>query len=267
MIAAENPYDLLDELYDGWVASVVDDVPFYVALADEVAAARGAPSIDVLELGAGTGRISLPLAHEGHSVIAVDSSARLLDRLSHPSVSTVLGDIRQLPSVHADLVVAPFRSLLHVVPDIDSVLEGVRAVLDPGDTLAFDVFHPGPDGARATHGRWLPRTRVESPECTWMISERATYAESLLTARTTGHIDDFRMRVEVRCEPVRSGGANASTPRTTRRIATLDLHAPPPQFWRDALERSGFVIESVFGWFDERAFEPDDEDSVWVATL
>src|ERR671935_140389 len=62
---AESPYDAIARLYDPWSRSVTEDVDFYV----EEAVASGGP---VVELGVGTGRIAVPVAAAGVTVIGVD---------------------------------------------------------------------------------------------------------------------------------------------------------------------------------------------------
>src|SRR5205085_2693829 len=66
-----SPYDAIARLYDPWSRSVTEDIGFYV----EEAVASGGP---VVELGVGTGRIAVPVAEAGVSVIGVDSSAAML---------------------------------------------------------------------------------------------------------------------------------------------------------------------------------------------
>src|SRR3954466_3152044 len=79
------------------------DVPFWRAVASQT---KGR----VLELGCGTGRVSLPLARAGVSLVGIDRSAPMLDRarqqlrkvsnariLKARSLRFVRGDIRQLP--------------------------------------------------------------------------------------------------------------------------------------------------------------------------
>ena len=53
-----SAYDRIAGLYDPWSASVVEDIDFYV----EEARRSGGP---VLDLGVGTGRIAIPIAHAG----------------------------------------------------------------------------------------------------------------------------------------------------------------------------------------------------------
>ena len=61
---------LYDLVYDG----VEDDVAMYDGFATK-------SSTPILEICAGSGRVTLPLARAGHSVVAVDSSAHMLARL------------------------------------------------------------------------------------------------------------------------------------------------------------------------------------------
>jgi hypothetical protein len=37
-----------------------------------------------------------------------------------------------------------------------------------------------------------------------------------------------------------------------------------PEEWRALLERAGFEVVALFGWFDMRPYE-GGEDSVWIA--
>ncbi len=150
-------YDDDPVLYDLQYAAYRDDVPFYVRLADEL----GGP---VLELGAGTGRVTEALARAGHEVVAVDASAAMLGRAEERlrglgGVELVLADMRSLAlGREFPLVLAPFNTLMHAytVPDQDQTLAGVRSHLAPGATFAFDVFQPhlGPLGVMRREATW-----------------------------------------------------------------------------------------------------------------
>ncbi len=71
--AAETPSEALARLYDLDLHDDPGDLDLWTALAAEA----GGP---VLELMAGSGRIAVPLAEEGHAVTAVDVDAAMLDR-------------------------------------------------------------------------------------------------------------------------------------------------------------------------------------------
>jgi 2-polyprenyl-3-methyl-5-hydroxy-6-metoxy-1,4-benzoquinol methylase len=65
------PYDDWADIYDAVYADLTHDVDFYAAMARE----SGGP---ILELGCGTGRISLAIAREGVAVTGVDISPRMI---------------------------------------------------------------------------------------------------------------------------------------------------------------------------------------------
>jgi SAM-dependent methyltransferase len=107
--------------------------------------ATGAERSRVLDLGAGTGRVSLHLARCGHAVTALDADPELLDELRRRGralgleVGTTCADARDFDlGREFDLVVAPMQ-LVHLMPTpaerID-LLECSRAHLRPGGLFA-----------------------------------------------------------------------------------------------------------------------------------
>src|SRR5438270_4715681 len=147
MSGEASPYDAIARLYDPWSRSVTEDVGFYV---DE-AVADGGP---VVELGVGTGRIAVPVAAAGVSVVGVDASAAMLEvcaeRAAAAGVSERidlrLGDLRDPPvGERVGLVTCPFRAYLHLESDAERrrALRRARELLVPGGRLVFDVFAPG----------------------------------------------------------------------------------------------------------------------------
>lgn len=145
-------YDAIADLYARQYASYRDDIGFYSRLADRLGATR------VLEVGAGAGRVTVPLARRGLSLTGVDPSGRMLDRgRAHAvaegvEVEWIQADIRWLDLNRRrwPLAIAPFNALMHLysVDDQDRALERIRAHLEPRGTLAFDLYLPrfGPQG-------------------------------------------------------------------------------------------------------------------------
>ena len=229
-----SSYDAIAQLYDPWSRSVTEDVGFYVDLAREAAE-------PVVELGVGTGRIAIPTAAVGVPVIGIDSSREMLrvcrEQAELAGVSELLdlrlGDLLNPPvSEPVDLVTCPFRAFLHLADDEERLraLHAAHRILQPRGRLAFDVFEPASDDVAETHGRWLER----EPE----IFERADWD---LVTRT--------LTLSVR-------GPQGSA---TMRLAWLS--APE---WQALLERAGFEVEALFGWFDRRPYS-GGEDAVWIA--
>lgn len=125
------------------------DVTFY----RELARRRGADRI--LELGAGTGRITVPLARDGRHVVALDQSTAMLARLgeraarlpaaSAARITPVTGDLRTFSvGGRFPLVIAAFNVLEHLYTrgEVTACLERVAAHLAPGGAFAFDVQLP-----------------------------------------------------------------------------------------------------------------------------
>lgn len=91
----------------------VEDLPLWLQLAAELVAEGQA----VLDVGAGTGRVTLALAHAGHRVVALDRSDELLERLERRAaglpVQTVCADARdfRLPGRTFPLIIAPMQTI------------------------------------------------------------------------------------------------------------------------------------------------------------
>jgi SAM-dependent methyltransferase len=230
-----SSYDTIARLYDPWSRSVTEDVPFYVEEARSVAPGP------VVELGVGTGRIAVPIAAAGIRIVGVDSSPGMLAVCREQAelagvgglVELHLGDLREPPlAEQVGLVLCPFRSYLHLHRDEERLraLRAARQLLAGGGRLIFDVFAPGANDIAETHGRWLEREPGIFERADWDTRSRT------LTLSVRGPEDE-----------------------TTMTLAWLSADE-----WRALLERAGFEVEALYGWFDRRPFR-GGEDMVWIA--
>ena len=194
----------------------------------------------MLEIGVGSGRVAVPTALAGIPVVGVDTSEAMLElarRRAAPhglDLTLVRADMRDLPDLGTfPLVTVPFRAFLHLRDDGErlAVLRSLHERLEPGGTLAFDVFHPDPLDIAETHGRWLEREPG--------IEERALWDE-----------DARRLELAVRAGDV---------------CAEMELWWVEPEGWRALLGAAGFADLRAFGWFDRRPLAPGAPDSVWTA--
>lgn len=127
-----------------------DDVPFYLSRL---------PSSDArtLELGCGTGRLSVPLALCSASFLGVDSSQAML-QICHAKIreaglpesraSVQVADISQLAvSSQYDFIVAPFRVMQNLETDeqVAGLFRGIRTNLRSGGRCILNVFKPNRD--------------------------------------------------------------------------------------------------------------------------
>jgi SAM-dependent methyltransferase len=226
-------YDRIAGIYDPWSRSVTEDVEFYV----EHALAVEGP---VVELAVGTGRIAIPVARAGRRVIGVDSSPAMLAvaraAAREAGVKDLLdlrvGDLREPPvPERVDLVICPFRSLLHMRTEDEKLLalRAARNLLVDGGAFVFDVFAPSREDIAETDGRWLEREPG--------IFERADWDEGSRTLSLS----------------VRSAVAET----------TFGLHWLSAPEWFRLLDEAELAVEALYGWFDGRAYD-GDEDMVFV---
>jgi ubiquinone/menaquinone biosynthesis C-methylase UbiE len=133
----------------------------------------------VIEIGVGTGRIALPLAPHVKSIVGVDLSRPMMDRLRQKRttqpIHLIEGDISRLPAASHKFDAAVAVHIFHLVPDWRGALAEVGRVLKPGALLLL-----GNNG------------RVPAQEIMWEAIRKATPPEKLpdAGARRT-ESDDF----------------------------------------------------------------------------
>ncbi|HLJ86187.1 MAG TPA: class I SAM-dependent methyltransferase [Candidatus Angelobacter sp.] len=120
------------------------DLPILLRLARE----HGGP---VLELGCGTGRVTLELAASGFEVVGLDRNGALLDRLRHklssapqlsPQITLVEADMRDFKlEGFFPLIVAPYNCLccLNSSAELRMCIRNVRSHLKPGQRFFCQV--------------------------------------------------------------------------------------------------------------------------------
>ncbi|MEN0064758.1 MAG: class I SAM-dependent methyltransferase [Myxococcota bacterium] len=138
-------YDLEYEHFD-------EDVSWYLGLAQQLA-----PRGPVIELGCGTGRLTLPLAKAGIFTTGLDRAGPMVDRLEAKlrgepaAVQEALCVLREdyrayAPPEPVPLVLWPFNALHHLDSEADlvSMLMRIRSWMGPHGTLALDAYLPDP---------------------------------------------------------------------------------------------------------------------------
>jgi ubiquinone/menaquinone biosynthesis C-methylase UbiE len=247
-------WDQYAPFYDWENAQTVGrrDVPFWRRVASR-AGGR------VLELGCGTGRVTLPLAEHGVDLVGIDRSAPMLararERLAraaarHPpsafrTPQLVRGDIRALPlRTHAfAAVLAPYGILQSLIRprDVADALASVARVVARGGVFGIDLVPDVP--------KWREyRNRVQLRGSSG--GAQLTLIESVTQDSRRG-LTTFEQRY------IERRGGRAREHRFDLVFRTITVRAMTRQ-----LERVGFSVEAVLG--DYAGGPWDDRADVWI---
>lgn len=149
----------LVDLYDGDNQDG-DDHAFYRGLAESIDARR------ILDLGCGTGMLTVTLTAAGRTVVGVDPSDAMLAiarrRPGTEGVQWFRGDSRNIPIGEFDLAVMTGNVAQHIEDtDWSRTLTDVRAALRAGGTLSFESRNP----ARRAWEAWAsePASERDTP--------------------------------------------------------------------------------------------------------
>lgn len=224
------------------------DVPFWRHLARHA----GGP---VLELGCGTGRISMPLGRAGIPLVGIDRSAKMLARARSrvrrgrlaDRVRLIQGDIRFLPfSQRFALVMAPYGILQSLLreKDLAATLADVRRVLEPGATFGLELVADLPSWEEY-------RKRVS------LKGWRGRRGGSHVTLVETVRQDRVRRQTIFDQEFTERRGRQKRVHRFSLAFRTLSV----PQMTR-RLVKAGFEISALLG--DYRGGPWDPRADVWI---
>jgi SAM-dependent methyltransferase len=231
-------YDSDSDLYHRQYASYADDVSFYGRLAEDY----GGP---ILELGAGTARLSIALAYRGFQTVGIELSEAMLERghknLAEAGVSELVklqqGDMRTLDlGAKFPVVLAPFNTLMHAYTrqDQDRTLATVLHHLAPGGIFAFDLFMPhfGAMGVLRQEREW----------------SHVGGSKSELFLLQLNDPDRQLIETKYYLDTTQPDGT-----LTRRRSSLLQRYYTRFELER-ALDQAGFANVRLFGGFDKRPF-------------
>jgi SAM-dependent methyltransferase len=255
-VADQTSPDALARYYDLDLAEDPGDLAMYLAFAD-------ATSGPVLELMAGTGRLSVPLAAAGHKVVAVDRDPHMLaraatrwagvkDRAPGARLDLVEADITRLDlKKRFGLVIVALNSLL--------LLDGQDAQRSAFATIAHhlkrngravvDMWLPAPEDLALYDGRLvLDWVRHDEEATEWVAKTTAArYQPASRKARVTSFFDAWR---------------DGAAPRRVMRQDTISFISSYELV--AFAEAAGLVVETFAGDYELGQFAGDSDRVVMV---
>ena len=249
-------YDGWADVYDSIYTYVREDIPFYVREASR----SGGP---VLELGCGTGRVTLPIAQSGIDIVGLDNSDAMLEQArakthlledGHGSMDLHAGDMREFSLGQTfPLVIIPFRGFLALLSVEDQVrcLTGIREHLGPDGRLIFNIFVSDPqmlveDEDAAFHLRDVTDPDTGRTLVIWQQTRVDTFNQILSVRLIVDETDQ--------AGTVGNRFYSDYQIRYAHRFEILHL-----------LERCGYEVVDLYGDFDYSPFDEDSGEMVWIA--
>jgi len=246
-------YDLFAHLYDLEHADLQEDIALY----RNFAARCDGP---ILELGCGTGRVTVALAEAGFQVTGVDNSAAMLalarTRVADAALSEQVGleqaDVQSLAmGSQFALAIYPLNGFLHLLTEEDQLaaLQSAHRALLPGGFLILDLPNPHAVFTPATDGQLLLRRRFQAPDGNRISSFACSQTD---LANQVQHLVLFYDQVDDR------GVLYRTTVETDLRFVYRHEMAA-------LLRQAGFTVDAVYGSYDLDPYEADSPIMLFVA--
>jgi SAM-dependent methyltransferase len=258
---------MASELYDSFIADYYDESPIVKGRLLDVAFYRDAArdfGDPILELGCGTGRITMALAEAGKRITGLDLSERMLERAARKRaalhteererVHLVQGDMAQFDLGEAfRLIIIPFRPFQHLLEVAEQMkcLECVKKHLAPGGRLILDVFQTDAERMHdPVHMREMLVTEYKTAD-----GRQVRIGERVAAFHRAEQINDVEMIYSI----VHPGG----------RKERLVFAWPLRYYFRFEVEhllaRCGFRVATQYGNFDRTPIREESPEMIFVA--
>ncbi len=254
-------------LYDSFIADYYDESPVVKGRTQDVVFYREAArefGDPVLELGCGTGRITMALAEAGKRITGLDLSERMLERAVKKRAALRVEARERVHLVQGNmagfdlgekfrLIIIPFRPFQHLleVHEQMNCLECARKHLAPGGRLILDVFQT--DAERIHDPVHMRETLVT--EYNTADGRQVKISERVAAFHRAQQINDVEMVFSVK----HTGG----------REERLVFAWPLRYFFRYEVEhllaRCGFRVSTEYGDFDKTPIRDDSAEMVFIA--
>lgn len=250
----KNDFDKWAEIYDQVYSDVFEDIYFYKNLASQT-------NNKILEIGCGTGRITIPIAQDNNSIIGIDISESMIEvlknKIKHSSldISCLKMNMKNITMQEKfSLVMIPFngfQSMLNI-EDQYECLSSIRDHMESDSNLVLDMFPPSLNMFDQNHQTWYQVKEIIStnPSKSIMVKHSSKYMLESQLIHTKLMIEEI-----INCEIVKTVYKDFSL-RYTNRYESEYL-----------FKHAGFKIENLYGNFNLDKFNEDSDKMIWILTL
>jgi ubiquinone/menaquinone biosynthesis C-methylase UbiE len=247
----QDDFEKWAEIYDQVYSDVTEDICFYKNLATHVAG-------PILEIGCGTGRVTIPLAQEGCLLEAIDISENMIALLkskiknNNLNISCYTMDMKNLNIPRKfPLIIIPFngfQSMLSLSNQYEC-LTSIREHILPDGILSLDMFPPSMDMFDQNQKTWYQVKEIfhEADSSTVLVNHSSKYELGPQLIHTKLMIKEV-----INDEIIKTTYKDFSL-RYSNRYESEYL-----------FKNAGFKIEKLYGNFNLDQFNETSEKMIWI---
>ncbi|RMG24398.1 MAG: class I SAM-dependent methyltransferase [Methanobacteriota archaeon] len=264
-----EPFDDFAEIYELTHSAKDDDLPLYLEYAQKC----GSP---ILELGCGSGRVTLKLAGAGYTVVGIDLSRKMLD-IARRKLQEAPQEVQQrieldqqdmsrlhLPGKQFNLALMPYGEFAHVLERErqDATLKAVYNHLRPGGRLIIGMSNWDPHEERISFEKvGIARWGHSMP----LKFEGVFYDEEnervITRYLARGYDPSVQIAVHVYIHEINDKEGRL----IARKTNVLPIRYVFRYEMEMLLEKAGFAVEDIFGYYDKSEFRYNSKRMIFVA--
>lgn len=239
--------------YDIYVGDWLGDLSFYLDYAEQVESS-------ILEIGAGTGRLTLPLARAGNSIVAIDVSAGMIDVLKSHLRNEPQDVQARVQVINADMCAFDLGCKYELIMVTFDAFNYLLTPQEQKTALERLALHLAPQG-RVLVDVFLPLQRIE--QCPVEPVQRVDTIDSVTGNKVRGwnvYSMDNDRQIETRqliFEVTTPDGKILKNEFTLRRRYFY------PSELEELFSNNGFAIEAAFEGYN-KGCQPDSEQLQYV---
>ena len=255
MISDNTYYDDWAEIYDSIYSYVTEDIRFFV----EESINYGGP---ILELGCGTGRITIPIAEAGVEITGLDISNKMLMKFNHKlqlmklnksKINLINADMRNFSlAKEFSQIIIPFRGFQSLLSVEDQILtlKNIKKHLNSNGRLILTLFVPNidemiKDEDNLYHYRDVIDPLDNSKNIIWLKNNFDQYSQIINTRMVVDRVNN-NLSVDSRI----------FRDFSLRYIYRWEMY--------HLLKSCGFEIVDLYGDFDRSEYDESSLEMVWI---